>query len=134
MISNKFLAALKSYKQADNEGVMVLVSREALDEALTTLTAATSSGAKPIGWVHPAALERNALAFEVATFKANDTVLPVYLGAPATSGGVDDAISEIIRDVCEHDPADPADPDTVSISVQDLLLVLAAALKDGGAA
>ena len=49
----------------------------------------------------------------------------------ATSGGVDDAISEIIRDVCEHDPADPADPDTVSISVQDLLLVLTAALKDG---
>ncbi len=44
MISIECLAALKSYRQADNEGVMVLVSREALDEAIATLTAATSGG------------------------------------------------------------------------------------------
>lgn len=34
MIRPEALAALRDYKQADEDGVMVLVSRQALDEAI----------------------------------------------------------------------------------------------------
>ncbi len=61
------LTALKNYQQADAEGVMVLVSRQALDEAIAELSqprvGAQSESEHSITWCEEAAKEIDPIAF-----------------------------------------------------------------------
>jgi hypothetical protein len=45
-VTKAMMNALRSYKQADEDGVMVLVSRQALDEAIAALSAQQGEGSQ----------------------------------------------------------------------------------------
>jgi hypothetical protein len=45
-VTEAMMNALRSYKQADEDGVMVLVSRQALDEAIAALSAQQGEGSQ----------------------------------------------------------------------------------------
>lgn len=65
------IAALRSYKQADEDGVFVLVSRQACDEAATALDrlAAAEADAARLEWMQKNLLRESSMRFDDGSFK-----------------------------------------------------------------